>query len=320
MTELKYLAWLILVALVFSVGKSASGQETSASRRKKGEMKNEGSALGSAKGAPEASAQAAQTTASASEQRVDPRQGAAQLKSGTNISTELETTLDASKAKPGDEVVAKVTKDVKQDGRVVIKKGDRLSGHVTSASADSSGKASSEMSVVFDRLSRGVAVVNLNTTVSSIVSTSGDLRGGDEPMMSNEPVMARSQGAARSGGSASSSGRLVGGLTSTAGSTVNAAGSAVGGGGSTVGSATNLPLGGAGSAVGANARAAGQGNGATGLSTPTREIRLGSSAGADQSTDMTSVLSSRQGNLRLESGTQMRFRVAAQSDTKAQKQ
>jgi len=313
MTELKYLAWLILVALVFSVGKSASGQETSASRRKKGEMKNEGSALGSAKGAPEASAQAAQTTASASEQRVDPRQGAAQLKSGTNISTELETTLDASKAKPGDEVVAKVTKDVKQDGRVVIKKGDRLSGHVTSASADSSGKASSEMSVVFDRLSRGVAVVNLNTTVSSIVSTSGDLRGGDEPMMSNEPVMARSQGAARSGGSASSSGRLVGGLTSTAGS-------AVGNVGSAVGTTANSSLGGAGGVVGASSRATGQGNGAAALSTPAREIRLGSSAGADQSTDMTSVLSSRQGNLRLESGTQMRFRVAAQSDSKAQKQ
>ncbi len=320
MTELKYLAWLILIALVFSVGRSTAGQTSSASGRQKAEPKNEGSASGSAKGAPEASAQAAQTTTAASEQGVDLQQGAAQLRSGTNISTELETTLDAGKAKPGDKVVAKVTKDVKQDGRAVIKKGDRLLGHVTSASAGSNGKASSEMSIVFDRLSRGDAVLNLNTTVSSIVSTSGDLRSGDEATVSNEPVMARPQGVARGGGSTSSSGGLVGGLTSTAGSTVNASGSAVGDVGSTVGTTANSTLGGAGGVVGASSRATGQGNAAAGLSTPAREIRLGSSTGADQSTDMTSVLSSRQGNLRLESGTQMRFRVAAQSDSKTQKQ
>jgi len=307
------LAWLILIALVFGVGKSANGQEASASVRQKGETKNEGSASGSAKGVPEASAQAAQTTAAASEQGVDVQQGAAQLRSGTNISTELETTLDAGKAKPGDEVVAKVTKDVKEHGKIVIRKGDRLLGHVTSAGAGSNGKASSEMSVVFDRLSRGVAVANLNTAVSSIVSTSGDLGGGDEPLMTSDPMMARPQSGARGGGSASSSGGLVGGLTSTAGS-------AVGNVGSAVGTTANSSLGGAGGVVGASSRATGQGNGAAVLSTPAREIRLGSSAGADQSTDMTSVLSSRQGNLRLESGTQMRFRVAAQSDSKAQKQ
>ena len=163
MTELKYLAWLILIALVFGVGKSASGQTTSESGRQKGETKNEGSASGLAKGGSEASAQAVQTTAAASEQGVDLQRGVAQLRSGTNISTELDTTLDAGKAKPGDEVVAKVTKDVKQDGRAVIKKGDRLSGHVTSVNAGSNGKAGSEMSVVFDRLSRGDAVVDLNT-------------------------------------------------------------------------------------------------------------------------------------------------------------
>lgn len=319
MTELKYLAWLILIALVFGVGKSASAQTSTANGREKGDTKNQGAASGAAGGTPEASAQAAQSTAAASKQGVDVQQGAARLRSGTDISTELETTLDASKAKPGDEVVAKVTKDVKANGKTVIRKGDRLVGHVTSAGAGSNGTAGSEMSVVFDRLSRGVAVVNLNTAVSSIVSTSGDLPNRDDLMMSNEPEMVRPQGVAR-GGSASSSGGLVGGVTSTAGPTVNAAGSVVGDVGSAVGSTANSTLDGAGGAVGASLHASGRGNGAAGLSTPTREIRLRSNAGADQSADTTSVLSSRQGNLHLESGAQIRFRVAAQSDSKVQKQ
>lgn len=320
MTELKYLAWLILIALVFGVGKSASAQTATANGREKGDDKGQGTSSGSVKGAPEASAQAAQSTAAASKQDVDMQAGTAQLKSGANISSELETTLDASKAKPGDVVVAEVTKDVKQDGRTVIKKGDRLSGHVTSVSAGSNGKAGSEMSVVFDRLSRGNAVVNLNTTVSSIVSTSGDLRSGDEPVMSNEPGMPRPQGVARGGGSAASGGGLVGGLASTAGSTVNAAGSAVGNVGSEVGSSANPTLGATGGVVGASSHAAGRSNGAAGLSTPAREIRLGSRAGGDQSTDVTSVFTSRNGSLRLESGTQMRFRVAAKSESNSQKQ
>ena len=312
MTELKYLAWLILIALVFGVGKSSSAQTATANGREKGDKKNQGAASGSAIGAPEASTQAAQSTVAASEQDVDKQGGTTQLKSGANISSELETTLDASKAKPGDVVVAKVTKDVKQDGRAVIKKGDRLSGRVTSVSAGSNGKAGSEMSVVFDHLSRGDAVANLNTTVSSIVSTSGDLRGGDEPMMSSEPMMAQPQGAARGGGSGASSGGLVGGLASTVRSTVGDVGSAVG-------SSANSTFGATGGVVGANSHAAVGGNGAGGLSTPAREIRLGSRAGGDQSTDVTSVFTSHNGSLRLESGTQMRFRVAAQSDTAAQK-
>src|SRR6266404_913456 len=41
------------------------------------------------------------------------------LRSGTKISAALESAVDAKTAKPGDEVTAKVTHNVKQDGKVV---------------------------------------------------------------------------------------------------------------------------------------------------------------------------------------------------------
>ncbi|MFB3921181.1 MAG: hypothetical protein ACE145_05630 [Terriglobia bacterium] len=320
MSNMKLLAWLVLVALVVAVGRNGAAQTASASSQEKADSKAEGSASSSAKGGPEASARAAQTTSAASQQDVEAQRDVAQLRAGTKISTELETALDASKAKPGDEVVAKVTKDVKEHGKAVIRKGDRLIGRVNSVEGNAQGQGTSQVSVMFDQLARGDARYSLNTAVSSIVSTSGDRRGMDEPMMPSEPMMASPQAEARSAGSASSNGGMLGGVTSAAGSTVNAAASAAGRVGSAAGSAANSTLGGAGGALGVDSRATGQGNAAAGLSTPSREIRVGTSAGANQSSDAASVLSSRHGNFRLDSGTQMRFRVAAQSETKAHKQ
>ena len=47
----------------------------------------------------------------------------------------LANSLDAKKNKPGDRVEARTTQDVKQDGKVVLKKGTHLVGHVTQAQA-----------------------------------------------------------------------------------------------------------------------------------------------------------------------------------------
>ena len=57
--------------------------------------------------------------------------------SGTKIDATLATSLDAKRSKPGDEVEARAEEDVKQDGKVVLKKGTRLVGHVTQAQAAS---------------------------------------------------------------------------------------------------------------------------------------------------------------------------------------
>ena len=53
------------------------------------------------------------------------------LQSGTHVAGQLQNTLDARKAKVGDQVVLKTTQAIKSDGHVVVNKGARLLGHVT---------------------------------------------------------------------------------------------------------------------------------------------------------------------------------------------
>jgi hypothetical protein len=48
----------------------------------------------------------------------------------------LSKSVDARHCKPGDELTARVTQDVKSDGKVVIAKGSKLVGHVTEAKAN----------------------------------------------------------------------------------------------------------------------------------------------------------------------------------------
>jgi hypothetical protein len=66
--------------------------------------------------------------------------------------------------------------------------------------------------------------------------------------------------------------------------------------------------------VGATGRAAGSNSTSAGLATPIRSIHVQSESGVDQQVGANSVLTTRHGGLRLESGTQMQFRVAAQSE------
>ena len=127
--------------------------------------------------------------------------------------------------------------------------------------------------------------------------------------MREEPMMAAPGPApAPAGGSASSSGNAgpLGGVSSTVGSVAGAAGSATGTvagtAGSTLGATTDATLG---SSLGAV------------VATPARAIRLDSQAQARNQTRASSVLSTRDGHLHLDSGTQLEFRVAGQAEKQA---
>src|ERR1700693_6455354 len=74
----------------------------------------------------------------------------ASISSGSKIDATLATSLDAKRSKPGDEVEARAAEDVKQDGKVVLKKGTRLIGHVTQAQARAGGQTQSQLSIMFD--------------------------------------------------------------------------------------------------------------------------------------------------------------------------
>jgi uncharacterized protein YycO len=59
---------------------------------------------------------------------------------GTTVQVELLKAVDAKKAKPGDEVVAKVTQDVKSNDKVVLPKGSKVMGKVTQAQGRAKGQ------------------------------------------------------------------------------------------------------------------------------------------------------------------------------------
>lgn len=227
---------------------------------------------------------------------------ASQIQAGTQIKAQLESTLDARTAKPGEEVKARVTQDVKQDGRTVIRKGDRLLGRVKSAEAAGKADSASSMAVEFDRLVQGRSTSSLHTVVSAVLSTPAEERAESERIAS-EPIRRPASpppSPARSGGSAS--GGLLGGATSTVDSTIGASGSVLGGVGGTLDATAQSTVG---SAAGIS------------LGTPAKAIRVGSEGQASQSGNLTSVLRTDQGRLRLDSGTTLEFRVASQGQAQA---
>jgi hypothetical protein len=78
--------------------------------------------------------------------------GQRRIAPGSVIPVQLTKTIDAKKAKPGDEVVAKVTMDLKTTGgEVMIPKDTKVMGRVTEAQARSKEQKESQVGIAFDR-------------------------------------------------------------------------------------------------------------------------------------------------------------------------
>jgi len=81
------------------------------------------------------------------------------LAPGSVLPVQLTKTIDARKAKTGDEVIAKVTGDLKNNsGTVIVPKDSKVVGHVTEAQARHKDQKESQLSIAFDQ-----AVVNGET-------------------------------------------------------------------------------------------------------------------------------------------------------------
>src|SRR5271170_7033281 len=114
-----------------SVGAQANGPAgTSANASQQGSESAAASKQGSG-ASKSASASAAGNSSSAASASGAGKSGS--VANGTPIQAALVTPVDAKHSKPGDPVVAKTTQDVKQDGQTVLKKGSRLTGHITQA-------------------------------------------------------------------------------------------------------------------------------------------------------------------------------------------
>ncbi|MFZ0806557.1 MAG: hypothetical protein WAN03_10260 [Candidatus Sulfotelmatobacter sp.] len=101
-----------------------------------------------------AAAWAQTSNAAPNQTQPSPAQSAAatRVAPGTVIPVQLTKSVDAKKAKTGEEVKAKVTEDMKtQSGQVLIPKDTEILGHVTSAQARSKQEKESDLGIIFDR-------------------------------------------------------------------------------------------------------------------------------------------------------------------------
>src|ERR1051325_5164080 len=92
---------------------------------------------------------ATQSTQAAGEASADKPAGG--LSGRTALLVELTSSVDAKKAKPGDAVEARLTQDVKADGKVVLHRGAKLMGHVSEAKGRSKENPESRLGFVFEK-------------------------------------------------------------------------------------------------------------------------------------------------------------------------
>lgn len=203
---------------------------------------------------------------------------------GSVIPVQLTRTIDAKKVKPGDEVEAKVTQDLKTStGKVVMPKDTKVIGHVTEAQARSKEQKESQLGIAFDH-----AVMNGNT--ASLPMSIQAVIGQQNHNPANDNASGAGSASPGSGGGipSSNSGRP----------------GSMGGGGEQA--PNSYPQG------------AQTPNGSTNNSNPSPAITANTSGVLGisnykletQNAAQGSVVSSEKGNVKLESGTMMLLRVS----------
>lgn len=267
------------------------------------------------------------THSNAASAAAEANQAQAQLAHGTEVNATLSKPVDSRSSKPGDPVTATTTKDTKSNGQVVIPRGSKLIGHVTSArsrgnsagqpsdSGATSGAASGVVSSAGNASGAGNdATANAAGSAHAalgIVFDHAVLKDGRQiPMDATVQAIAASNSSAS--GSLRGSGAGLGGTGGAAGS-----GSAAGGGllGSTVGGVTGAVGGAANATVGGATKAIARSPGAVGGLTSSGRLASGSHGvfgldgysltSATSGSTEGSVITSTGRNVRLDGGTQM---------------
>ena len=212
---------------------------------------------------------------------------------GSVIPVQLSKTVDAKKAKTGDEVVATVTQDMKTNsGDVLVPKDTKVIGHVTEAQPRNKEQKQSELGIAFDRAEIKGEQTQLPMSIQAVIAP---------PSQSNNPNAGGSDQApsAPSAPAGNSQSSPMGG--SHPGGTSGASPSAQ----------QNYPQGG-GSNGGSNSEQQSQSNdhppvtgntqGVIGMS----NVKLES---ASQNSQHGSVLTSEKNNVKIEKGTMLLLRV-----------
>jgi len=212
-----------------------------------------------------------------------PGGAAPRIAPGSVIPVSLTKTIDAKKVKTGDEIVAKVTQDMKTTGgEVLVPKDTKVMGHVTEAQPRNKDQKESQVGIAFDRaVMKDGSAMQIPMSIQAIIGQQND---------QNNSGSGEAAAPAR-GASAGTTGSPRGGMGGSAPASTPSAGS---------GSA-DTP---ADTQAGKSSRPAitAQTEGVVGIS-DLKLVRAASNA-ADGS-----VVSSEKNNVKLESGTMMLLRV-----------
>lgn len=203
---------------------------------------------------------------------------------GSVIPVQLSKTVDAKKAKTGDEVVATVTQDMKTNsGDVLVPKDTKVIGHVTEAQARNKQQKESELGIAFDHAVIKGDQMQLPMSIQAVIappsSDNANAGGPEQPP---------------SGAAGNSSTAPMGGASRAAGM-----------GGTNSGAQSNNPQGGGEpSEAPTSGRPPITGNtqGVIGLS----DVKLESGS---QSSQQGSVLTSEKNNVKIEKGTMLLLKV-----------
>jgi hypothetical protein len=228
----------------------------------------------------------AQTESPAATQTAAPR-----IAPGSVIPVQLTSTLDAKKAKTGEQVTAKVTRDLKSsDGMMLMPKDTEIVGHITEAQAKNKQDKESQVGIVFDHAVLNGDNVSYPMSIQAVISpqvfqnrNSGNNGAAEAPSPSSSGQMPSGQ---MPGGS--SRGSMGGGQGSPTNSAPSGETPQTSGGSQTSGG--NAPP-----------AVTGQTQGMVGFS----HMKLESPASPTQP----SVISSEKNNVKLENGTLMLLRI-----------
>lgn len=234
------------------------------------------------------------------------------LAAGTTIPATLNKSIDARKAKTGDEVSAKTTQTIRASSGMEIPRGSRLVGHVTDAKAKAKGDSESSLGIAFDRaVLRNGQQIPFNASIRALAASANSASAG----MNDDSLGA--SGTSSMGGDMSApmaapraAGGVLGGAANTVGGVANTAGNTVGGAANGIGNtAANIGAS-AGSTVsgttrGASGQLTSQSQGVIGL----KGLSLSSAA---ENNTSGSVITSTGKDVKLDSGTQMLLQVNQQ--------
>jgi hypothetical protein len=137
-----------------------------------------------------------------------PATSATKIAPGSVIPVTLTKTIDAKKVKTGDEVVAKVTEDMKTNsGEVLVPKDTKVVGHVTEAQARSKEQKESVVGIAFDHAVMKSGDVSLPMSIQAIVGAQSE---NPNATAGNEQPYPGSTGGSGGAPTAGSSGRPSG--------------------------------------------------------------------------------------------------------------